>query len=82
MMINLFNLKNSIIAWAFGVGAFLLLVTTAILKIRQGGANAQLHKQTQATLENVAKAKKVQDDVNAMSDDAKRDELFRDFTRK
>ena len=64
-MNNLFNLKNQLLGYAVAAGAILL----AIFKIRKGGSDAQKHKHNQATLENVAQAKQVHDDVASMSDD-------------
>lgn len=63
-MINLFNLKNSILAWCAGAIAIML----TIFKIRKGGADAEKQKQLHVTLENVAKASQVQNNVAAMSD--------------
>ena len=56
---RMINLKNQITAYILGG----VVILTAIFQIRKGGADAQKHKHTEATLENVAQAKQTHDDT-------------------
>jgi hypothetical protein len=81
-MINLFNLKNEILGWIAALSAIMLTIFTAFMRGKSQGKQQAEAKQNEEIIDNVAKKQQVQNDVAAMSDDAKRNELFNDWTSK
>lgn len=70
-MINLFNLKNSILAWVFAV----IGITISVFKIRKGGADAQKLKTEQQTNEQIIAVQKRIHEAGYVSNDDVRDSL-------
>lgn len=72
---------NRIYAYLALAGGFIVTLLFAIFKIRQGGRDAEKYKQTEKTLDNLATAKRIKDDVVGL-DDGERNRLRNKWTRK
>jgi hypothetical protein len=75
-------LINRIYTYLAMAGGFIVTLLVAFMRGKSQGKQQAEAKQNEAIIDNVAKKQQVQNNVAAMSDDDRRDELFRDFTRK
>jgi len=73
---------NRIYAYLAMAGGFIVTLLVAFMRGKSQGKQQAKAKQNEEIIDNVAKKQQVQNDVAAMSDDAKRNELFNDWTSK